>query len=572
MDFVSDALKKPKRTKKSSTGSDSVEPSAREDDLTEVIDISSADPRMRPWKPMSSSNSLEKGCAISAQKRVGNENGRNEVLLYPDVGSPFPFQRSDKRFRGKEVESKGNHRQNFPVPRSSSSNRSIMRKPDEISSSSNKNKEFYSCFDSGLNSRMKQNGTFCFSDLQGFPSNELNPNPSHSDNMKGKQILKGDSPNDIHHGEPTIRSNRHEINSVLHPYRAASLFEKDLVIIAKEQDSFESYQNLVWRKTQDLKLNKNQLSLPCPRNDVKNHSSSYLSDWRHGSGIEEKDHDQAFSDPVGSRRNHSWKKYVKGEKKCNSLLSNSDETSGSILNQPSISQLHSGTSNLKLEKSDKNRFHGTIIDFPVTSCGNSHGRLSISDNFSANQIESDETFARKLQEQFYRETMGFINMEKVDETIAWSLQQDEDAKAAAMPWKDHSNSVIFGEISSNFNSEVDLETRLDFLEAMEDALENNMLEYDDITSNDSFNETDYEMQFNPDGSIIQHVGSAEINSLPVSLIQNDNNKEACAVCLEIPSVGETMRHLPCLHKFHKMCIDAWLKRKPSCPVCKLNIT
>ncbi|XP_020587624.1 uncharacterized protein LOC110029600 isoform X2 [Phalaenopsis equestris] len=502
MDFVSDALKKPKRTKKSSTGSDSVEPSAREDDLTEVIDISSADPRMRPWKPMSSSNSLEKGCAISAQKRVGNENGRNEVLLYPDVGSPFPFQRSDKRFRGKEVESKGNHRQNFPVPRSSSSNRSIMRKPDEISSSSNKNKEFYSCFDSGLNSRMKQNGTFCFSDLQGFPSNELNPNPSHSDNMKGKQILKGDSPNDIHHGEPTIRSNRHEINSVLHPYRA----------------------------------------------------------------------DQAFSDPVGSRRNHSWKKYVKGEKKCNSLLSNSDETSGSILNQPSISQLHSGTSNLKLEKSDKNRFHGTIIDFPVTSCGNSHGRLSISDNFSANQIESDETFARKLQEQFYRETMGFINMEKVDETIAWSLQQDEDAKAAAMPWKDHSNSVIFGEISSNFNSEVDLETRLDFLEAMEDALENNMLEYDDITSNDSFNETDYEMQFNPDGSIIQHVGSAEINSLPVSLIQNDNNKEACAVCLEIPSVGETMRHLPCLHKFHKMCIDAWLKRKPSCPVCKLNIT
>ncbi|KAJ6703102.1 hypothetical protein OIU85_029108 [Salix viminalis] len=84
---------------------------------------------------------------------------------------------------------------------------------------------------------------------------------------------------------------------------------------------------------------------------------------------------------------------------------------------------------------------------------------------------------------------------------------------------------------------------------------------------------DYEMLLALDDNNCQHGATAnQINSLPESVVQTDNFEETCAVCLEAPTIGEKIRHLPCLHKFHKDCIDPWLSRKTSCPICKLSIT
>ncbi|CAO2161548.1 unnamed protein product [Urochloa humidicola] len=43
----------------------------------------------------------------------------------------------------------------------------------------------------------------------------------------------------------------------------------------------------------------------------------------------------------------------------------------------------------------------------------------------------------------------------------------------------------------------------------------------------------------------------------------------CAVCLGGVEEGETVRALPCCtHAFHARCIDAWLRLRPTCPVCR----
>ncbi|RLM61926.1 NEP1-interacting protein-like 1 [Panicum miliaceum] len=47
------------------------------------------------------------------------------------------------------------------------------------------------------------------------------------------------------------------------------------------------------------------------------------------------------------------------------------------------------------------------------------------------------------------------------------------------------------------------------------------------------------------------------------------DRTGCSVCLQDFEAGETARSLPeCGHTFHLPCIDAWLLRHASCPLCR----
>jgi hypothetical protein len=89
------------------------------------------------------------------------------------------------------------------------------------------------------------------------------------------------------------------------------------------------------------------------------------------------------------------------------------------------------------------------------------------------------------------------------------------------------------------------------------------------------------------GSVSQGASTQRIDQLPTSKYDssstNDNKSEGnskknddsgdhqCSVCMEEFESGETIRTLPCFHKFHAPCIDTWLKQKAQCPICRADV-
>ncbi|KAK7290452.1 hypothetical protein RIF29_04889 [Crotalaria pallida] len=240
----------------------------------------------------------------------------------------------------------------------------------------------------------------------------------------------------------------------------------------------------------------------------------------------------------------------------------------------------------------------------------------------ARQVEADELLARELQEQLYHDES--FEGRGIDELLAREAQNFGHLMHTSIDSHDITRSLLLPREPSNrqprsrarqnpsnsrgavprvpfsnrasrltnrtirrtltprmstrgrrpqFPLDMDIDMRLDILEALEDLNDMGMAN-DIFHAGRDFNEADYEMLLALDEGNHQHTGASanQINGLPQSTVQTDNFTEVCAVCLDTPEKGETIRHLPCLHKFHKDCIDPWLHRKPSCPVCKSSIT
>ncbi|KAK1411213.1 hypothetical protein QVD17_37759 [Tagetes erecta] len=273
------------------------------------------------------------------------------------------------------------------------------------------------------------------------------------------------------------------------------------------------------------------------------------------------------------------------------------------------SSVNVGSSTSRLTRNKNRRGTGSsdqvvVIDEPSHE-GRHRGSNSNEDQtVRALQLEADERLARELQEQLYNETPSGLGIDEMEShnALAMAMQQERGLRAGGRP-ASHARSnasrrvvssrtqaptstglsrlrarfpgrprTISSTRGSIFPPNMDVDMRMQILEALEAfndmEMPNNLLHM-----GREFNENDYEMLLALDDNNHHHGGAthAQINNLPQSTVQAENLQE-CAICLEAPNVGETIRHLPCFHKFHKECIDEWLRRKTSCPVCKSSVT
>lgn len=58
-----------------------------------------------------------------------------------------------------------------------------------------------------------------------------------------------------------------------------------------------------------------------------------------------------------------------------------------------------------------------------------------------------------------------------------------------------------------------------------------------------------------------------IQQLPTRLYNEEKKNKECAICMIDFELNDETKYLPCLHTYHKSCIDQWLIRSLICPSC-----
>ena len=59
----------------------------------------------------------------------------------------------------------------------------------------------------------------------------------------------------------------------------------------------------------------------------------------------------------------------------------------------------------------------------------------------------------------------------------------------------------------------------------------------------------------------------QLDHLPTVILTVKRGDPVCAICMDDMEVGEVQRELRCGHGYHQQCIDPWLMKKGSCPLC-----
>lgn len=90
-----------------------------------------------------------------------------------------------------------------------------------------------------------------------------------------------------------------------------------------------------------------------------------------------------------------------------------------------------------------------------------------------------------------------------------------------------------------------------------------------------FNDADYEALLGLDDAVGQRgLDARAIARLPTLTLPSGcgphtapDGETRCPICVEDYKAKDVLRRTPCLHSYHRACLDEWLARKPTCPVC-----
>ena len=67
-----------------------------------------------------------------------------------------------------------------------------------------------------------------------------------------------------------------------------------------------------------------------------------------------------------------------------------------------------------------------------------------------------------------------------------------------------------------------------------------------------------------------NINQNNINQSKLKIIKLKSS-ENCSICFEDIILEENLYQIPCRHNFHIKCINEWLEKKDTCPLCRSNL-
>lgn len=186
---------------------------------------------------------------------------------------------------------------------------------------------------------------------------------------------------------------------------------------------------------------------------------------------------------------------------------------------------------------------------------------------SLSAVESDEVVARKLQEE------DNVMLGLDDETYAKILQDIEDKKTAQRNSTANMDKLVDSTLLATTLQRTSMDTgpsvrsvdsrytrsaprisssTIQVPDEMIDLSYESLVQLEDVTCGLS-------------REIIERL-------IPQVAVTSLMGTASCSICLSDLELGDSMAVVPsCLHRFHFSCIEQWLTRKKSCPICKEEI-